>query len=209
MADRPTIEWNDNVQVDMEWKWDGVEPFKTGENSYGKWYLFSVENSDGEDSSMFAKQDLMDKLEALNPTLKRGDLVSIKPVKTGKQARSWHIWVNDQGDGKNYRSVDDQDDQPAKQPPKQPAGQGGISVEDVANVYADCFKFAAALVGVDYPFVEDLPIEYKTLVKDTATPMLIACTSDRTILPATDVDDEPPPPSEPPPESGDEDDLPF
>ena len=209
MADRPTIEWHDNVQVDMEWKWDGVEPFKTGENSYGKWYLFSVENSDGEDSSMFAKQDLMDKLEALNPTLKRGDLVSIKPVKTGKQARSWHIWVNDQGDGKNYRSVDDQDDQPAKQPPKQPAGQGGISVEDVANAYADCFKFAAALVGVDYPFAEDLPIEHKTMVKETATPMLIACTSDRTILPATDVDDEPPPPSEPPPESGDEDDLPF
>ena len=202
MADRPTIEWNDNVQVDMEWKWDGVEPFKTGENSYGKWYLFSVENSDGEDSSMFAKQDLMDKLEALNPTLKRGDLVSIKPVKTGKQARSWHICVNDQG------SVDDQDDQD-DQPAKQPAKQGGISVEDVANAYADCFKFAAALVGVDYPFAEDLPIEHKTMVKETATPMLIACTSDRTILPATDVDDEPPPPSEPPPESGDEDDLPF
>jgi hypothetical protein len=208
MADRPTIDFDDNVQVDLKWKWDGVEPFKTGENSYGKWYLFSVE-CDGEDCSMFAKQDLMDKLEALSPTLKRGDLVSIKPVKTGKQSRSWHIWVNDQGDGVNYRSVDDQDDQPAKQPPKQPAGQGGISVEDAANVYADCFKFAAALVGVEYPFVEDLPIEYKTLVKETATPMLIACTSDRTILPAADVDDEPPPPSEPPPESNDDDDLPF
>ena len=86
---RPTVEWVDNVALEMEMKFDA--PFKDGENEYGKWYLWTVE-VDGEDHSMFAKQDLEYLLEAAEP--QKGDVFQITRQKLPKTPIQWLVLKN-------------------------------------------------------------------------------------------------------------------
>ena len=205
MADRPTIEWTDNIQQDFHWKFDGVEPYKTGENSYGKWYLFSV-SVDDVDTSMFAKQDLMDQLEALSPTLRTGDFVSIKPVKTGKQARSWHLWVNE-------KPAEDQPSEPAKSEPT----KNQPTLVDLGELMSACLCQAGRawddrfkeFQGDTAGAIERLAVTlYLDARKHGIMPM--DQTEESPEESPGESPEEPPMPNEPPnPGTGEDDDLPF
>ena len=194
MADRPTIEWTDNIQQDFHWKFDGVEPYKTGENSYGKWYLFSV-SVDDVDTSMFAKQDLMDQLEALSPTLRTGDFVSIKPVKTGKQARSWHLWVNE-------KPAEDRPTAPATAP-----ATGAPVLKELFELMGSCLESADSEWHGHFEEREILGDVAGAIEKIAVTLYLDARKNGITI----EQPEEPPeePPAEPNPGTGEDDALPF
>lgn len=151
---RPTIEWVDNVAIEMEMKFDA--PFKDGENEYGKWYLWTVE-VDGEDHSMFAKQDLEYLLEAAEPA--KGDVFVVKPEKLPKTKRAWHVWKN----GANVSMTGDtppsageapestpapQEQKPPSKPQTQPRGSKApseASYEDLVGLMGECMKSTAAI----------------------------------------------------------------
>ena len=156
MADqRRTLDLDDNVQYDLVMKF--TSPLKEGTNDFGPWYLWTVEEG-GEDVSMFAKEDLQMLLEAAE--LEKGDKVSIKAVKTGKQRRTWHVWCNDQAVSlKDQQQAPQQEQQQEprqeqqqaprreqQQEPRQEAPKrGDMTYADRVNLLGACIQDAALI----------------------------------------------------------------
>jgi hypothetical protein len=229
---RPKIEFLDNVQVDVKMKFS--ECYRQGENNGRPWYLWTVEDNDG-DASLFADEPLQMLLEAAD--IERGDEVSIKAVKTSKtEPKTWHVWVNNQAVSLTgpKKQQQEQQQEPPKEPPKEqqqepqqeqqetpkepPKRAGDLTYSDRVNLMGACIQ-DAALIWTAVKSEGD----NSRAIAAIANTLFIDCRKDRSIRapdysePDTsgvtsdpDIQEGDPGYGEPPnPGTDDDDDLPF
>jgi hypothetical protein len=144
---RPKVDFADGVQVDLKVKFS--EAMKSGEGKFGPWWLWTVEDFDGSDASLFADADLQNLLEAAE--LERGDELSIKPMGKGA-SRTWHVWCNSQAVSLTGAAQEaepaPQQDKPAQQaeaPPEASKRPSDATYHELVNLLGACVSDAALI----------------------------------------------------------------
>ena len=112
---RSTIEFAPNIDVVTKLKYD--QPYKSGVNKFGAaWHLWTVEDKNGTDVSLFATDRLNSLLLAANPV--NGLWVTIlKEQEAGEKSTRWKLWKGIDG---NWVPVEaDMVEQTEPAPPEQ------------------------------------------------------------------------------------------
>ena len=156
---RPKIEFADNVDVTLEWKFDS-KPFREGDGQYGPWYLHTVVDQSGEDASLFLGPEAQELIELADPG--RGSVVTIRRMRMSKKdPTTWHVWHNGEAVSRTGEAPAATVVAPAATPtvvthPKPVdavkgtqghGGQHGPSYADLVNLMGACVKDAHLVWG--------------------------------------------------------------